>query len=1073
MQKEKGEAIPLRENEINVISNEHAAFLSFVRNCNADKSMVISIKPPEVLRKRYGIKNVLWLTYFGKGNAYSPDRLEFEVLDEVIQFFKKGGRCVLIHGLEYLENVLSREDVFRFIRGVKKEGTTVILAVNHDIDVWRSLGEVVFNKKLKVPEAMVLMAEPKGDVFWITNKGSMGIVISNENDAENLLFSGIRRIKESEGDVGIDCLDYLVTLEPKKSVLFMKDIIDVVVGRGNKVYVVPNPRIFNSSVISIIENTGIEIEEEAFVGREKELEELQKSMEEVLKGRGSAVFISGEAGIGKTTLTRQFMAKAVSRGFLVMKGRAYYSTEEPYLPIKEALEGYVVEIMNNAPLLEARDSKFVEMQRAAIFYEITKKIKKLAEDRPILLFLDDIHWMDAASLKFLHYLAEHTRDSRVMIIATYRPEDMNSELEEVMRRMSRDSLLHVIQLKPLSKEDMKIIVYNILSSADDEVVEAVYRKTGGNPLFAKELLMELKDMGLSRGGVLDEDIPLPQMIRDIIDERFSKLSEREKTMVSYASLIGDFVEIHLIANLMGVDELEIVEMGSNVVKNGIWVESEEEGFMFKHSIIREGIEKKLSALKKKYMHGKIAAEMERMYGELHYQDIAYHYKKAGKEDKAFEYYIKAGEHAEKIYAYENAIKMYQEALKLKKNAKILKKLGYAYAISSNYDLARRYFWEALKLENEDEEKKRIYRMIAKSFESQGDFKKALKYLNAALKIGEEKSPETSRILGMKGWVLIHEGAYEEAKELLIKEMEIAKEIEDKEGIANSHDHLGILYYRMGNYSDAEEHLKKSLELAREIDDKVLECAVLNNLGIVYDEVGNIEKAIEYYKMSAEIAEMMGDKYTLGAVLNNLGVAYQDIGDLEKAKQNILAAMEIEEAVGDKYGLALSYDNIGNINRETGNYEMAINYHLKSIQVGKDIESESIVVESMVSLAEDYFSMGDYEEAKKHAMRAMELADKIHSKPFIRAANRIIAKIYRETGDYEASYNYFMLSLPPENEVSAELGITCYELAKLYKKMNNEEKEEECLKKALGIFQRMGLKKWAEEVRGAMRSMGER
>ena len=124
--------IPIAKGKINIIANTHTAFLAY-KNC--ERGLVIGIRPPNVIRERYGIEeNVIWLTYFPQGynNSYSPDRFEFEVMDRIARFLKGGGECILIEGIEYLAMRFGKKKVYELIRRIKSinEGTTIIVGIN-------------------------------------------------------------------------------------------------------------------------------------------------------------------------------------------------------------------------------------------------------------------------------------------------------------------------------------------------------------------------------------------------------------------------------------------------------------------------------------------------------------------------------------------------------------------------------------------------------------------------------------------------------------------------------------------------------------------------------------------------------------------------------------------------------------------------------------------------------------------------------------------------------------------------------------------------------------------------------
>ncbi len=1057
------ERIPLRKGEVNIVTNEHAAFLAFKQNCKGEEGLVISTKNPRVLRERYSISESIWITYFGHGvNSFTPERLEFEVMDAVQRGLKSEEPCVLLHGVEYLAAVLGKDRVISFVESLRKtkKRATVIVAVNGNADLWGMLGEVVYRKRLRVQDPKVILGRPRGPAFKISREDG-NIVVKTAYEAEDLIFRGAERFKGINSDVHLDCLDFIISAVGEgKAMAFLKDLEDIVLEKGHRVYITPTPEVLRSKVISLVEETGTEVSPEIIVGRDREITWLSEKLGEALMSRGSTIFISGEAGIGKTTLVNHAISEAVSRGFLVMRGRAYYSAAEPYMPINDALKDHIGDLRDLITPGELQDGKGLEARRASLFHGVTERVMALSKKFPLLIFLDDIHWMDSSSLKLLHYMAEHLRGERVVIILTYRPEDATKEMREVMWRMSRDGLVQELKLRPLTRDETVELVRIITGS--EENAEWIYRKTGGNPLFIKELLNQISSQGIP-SAMSEED--MPRIILDLTRERMSKLGEEEREMLKIASLIGDHVEVRLLARVSGRDEFEIIDIGERAMKAGIWTEDEMgEGFAFKHSIMRDGISTMISPLKRRYIHRKIAKALEEMYGEERYPEVARHYLESGDVEKAYDAFMKAGERAEKLYAYEEAIRLYNEALKIKKTPELLERLGHAHGVFGEYDEARKYLWEALKLVNEPEMKKRILGHLAKTFGNQGDFKKALKYIDAALSVDDSETAETARLFGLKGWIITKSGRYQEALEYLNRERDIAEKIGDIYTLALAHEHLGILHYRLGEYEEAIGHLERALEMSRDLGDKFLELASLNNLGIVYDEMGNTSEAIRYYETAAKMAERIGDRYTLSALLNNLSVAYQDRGDLKTALKYLEKALDMSRSLGDQFGIALVYENLASVHLEMGNLDEALKNGIKALQIGKDIESEEIMVESSVIMGEIHLKMGDLERAENYVRNALEMARSTGSRTNVMRAYRVLGKIYAERGDFEEAMEYLQKSLPAEHgEDLADRGMSLYEMGLLKIKMGADDEGKRLLEEARNIFNKLGLRGWEEKV----------
>lgn len=194
--------IPIKQNAINVVSNFHTAFLSLAQK---PEPLYISIRPPNLLEKRYGIKNAVWLTYIPQGypRAYSPDRLEFELMDIIIEYVKNGGKYILLDGVEYLSEKLGKKKIYEYVRQIKKLGDalTIGVAIEGNVEEWKGLGEFVYDERLKVPEPAVKILKkyiPGKDSITISiEEGERKLSVGGYGAADRFLFEGIDSISRS------------------------------------------------------------------------------------------------------------------------------------------------------------------------------------------------------------------------------------------------------------------------------------------------------------------------------------------------------------------------------------------------------------------------------------------------------------------------------------------------------------------------------------------------------------------------------------------------------------------------------------------------------------------------------------------------------------------------------------------------------------------------------------------------------------------------------------------------------------------------------------------------------------
>ncbi|MEW5760166.1 MAG: AAA family ATPase, partial [Candidatus Thermoplasmatota archaeon] len=307
-----------------------------------------------------------------------------------------------------------------------------------------------------------------------------------------------------------------------------------------------------------------------FVGRKKELEILKKLVDLAIEGKGGMVFVTGEAGLGRTRLINEAKEYAVSRGMVPMLGRCLYSEGmDPYLPIIEMLKNYMLaEKKEEVPIglipihmpqlispIKKKEDDF-QLERSRMFDSIVKMIVDTAEEKPVFLFLDDIHWADKGTLRLLHYIANATKNTGVLICCAYRPEELvDKGAQDIIMRMGREGLFVTVELKKLSKEETKEMVSSLIKVGEipDELIEKIYRDTEGNPLFIEETIKTLVSEGIisyEAGGIVikERETALPERIRDVLLRRINMLEPTVMKIIGFASVIGTEFSIEVLKN---------------------------------------------------------------------------------------------------------------------------------------------------------------------------------------------------------------------------------------------------------------------------------------------------------------------------------------------------------------------------------------------------------------------------------------------------------------------------------------------------------------------------------------------
>ena len=303
---------------------------------------------------------------------------------------------------------------------------------------------------------------------------------------------------------------------------------------------------------------------EVFVGREREMGILGSAFEKTLSGERTVAMLVGEPGIGKTRTARQFARFAERQGAIVLWGRCPEGSEAPAMrPWIQIIRSYadhtdpevlaqelgsgasaiaevVVSLKEKLPELEPlREIQDPKSSRFRLFDSVGSFFQLACLDRPVVMVMDNLHWWDEPSLKLLEFIAYEIRDAQLMIIGTYRDSaaDRSHPLRQVLVNLTREQLFQRVALRALSREDVTRFIEQVYQeNPDGALVDALFARSEGNPLFMTEVVKLLMADGQESGGD-DRGATLsarkiPEGVREVIGSRLDRLSGGCRGMLS-------------------------------------------------------------------------------------------------------------------------------------------------------------------------------------------------------------------------------------------------------------------------------------------------------------------------------------------------------------------------------------------------------------------------------------------------------------------------------------------------------------------------------------------------------------
>ena len=724
-----------------------------------------------------------------------------------------------------------------------------------------------------------------------------------------------------------------------------------------------------------------------------------------------------------------------------------------------------------------------------LFDSVLLGIQRASRERPTVLFIDDLQWADPTTLNLLHYLARNTRKDRVLILGTYRPEDMLKspdgkphQLELVMQNMSREDLFESMELKRLGSEDTMRVMNSVLGKTSFErgFYDKINKEAGGTPFFILEVVRLLAEEGaIAKGGEGTwelaremEKLNLPTKVYDVVKRRLDRLLKEQREMLEWASVIGEEFSTDVLGRATETKKIALLKNLGEIERTHRLIHFIKSSYKFDHAKIREVLYSDIG--------DELRLEYHRIVGEtiagLHKEDmgevvgeLAHHYFEA-RDERAGEYLVKSGDRAREKYANGEAIKSYRNSLEfLKEDEKacIMEKLGDVQVLVGDYDGAVANFEAAGAAAKDDEAKSRALRKMSEINDLRGEFGRSLELLARAKGLAKECTAEHARITQAEGlvhWrkgeldkglaivktalgefeesrsekkdignalrsigsILLSKGDYDEALRSYEKSLAVMEGISDPYGIAAALNNMGIVRHRKGEQDMALELYGRSLVIVEKIGFKQNMATTLNNIGNVYLNKGKPDKALEFYGRCLPMVEKMGDRSGIAMSLNNMGIVHHWRGDTDKALGFFWRSLTIKEAMGDKRGVATTLDGIGLVYYDMGELEKALDYHERSLGISLEIGFKREMADNYCGLAETNHDLGNFGAALENAKKAVEIAVETKSKVQEGIGHRVLGMACRAKGEMARAEEEFGKSAKILEEIDEKR-----ELARLF------------------------------------------
>jgi tetratricopeptide (TPR) repeat protein len=808
------------------------------------------------------------------------------------------------------------------------------------------------------------------------------------------------------------------------------------------------------------------------IARTRELTVLEDLLAQAHEGRGQAVLLMGEPGIGKSRLLQELRQRTRDRAAWLEGHAVSFGHSLPFHPLIDLLrracgiddgdsEDVIGEKIDRTVRgLAAQDepsSAFLRamlavdpgdaavarlepsLRRAGMFEAVRLFLLASARDRPLVVVLEDAQWMDEATAQFLALLTEAVESSRVLLCVTHRTGVAPPFGEGVFRTR--------LTMTRLSKTEIAAVAGALVGAPElsPDLKWLLDAKTDGNPFFIEEVVCSLEERGvLERTGntvglmTRTETIDVPDTIQDVIMTRLERLDARTRDVLHVASIVGREFSRRVLERVVpgdgdasfddGIRALAAAEL---IHTARVWPEV---AYVFRHALTQEVAYQGQRQSERQAWHARIGTAIEQVYADRlseHFGVLAHHFTRACQWDKALEYLLAAARQADRSFATREALALYDQA----KAAAEAHAGGVASAgtlIAIHEAKARLYFVRS-DFEASAAEAERILPLAR----LQGDAVKegealasiawastwgrkldaALRFAGAALAVAEPAGALAvqGRAHFTIGFVRSVTGVLEEGSAALDKAMALTSAAGDNVHRSLSLSTAGLLRSWEGNYDAAVRLQDEGLQLAR---DRGLLVPLLFSCflrGLTLTSKGAYDEAFTGFSEGLALAERMGDEAIHHRLLNCLGWLFAELGDLEYAESLNSTSADVARRRRDPGTRANAELNLGDIARVRGDLPLARDLFDSVFRQAKDPSTSDWMkfrysIRMFASLGELALANGDLAAARTHSADCLELATRTGSKKNLVKGWRLAGELERAAQNPDRAEEHFRTAL---------------------------------------------------------------
>jgi predicted ATPase len=785
------------------------------------------------------------------------------------------------------------------------------------------------------------------------------------------------------------------------------------------------------------------------VGRAGEHGQLVAAFQAASQGQSQMVVVLGEAGIGKTRLSQTFLTWAGIQEADILQGRTFEAGGQwPYQPLVDALRDrlerenapddlladlwlaelsqLLPELRDRYPDLPLPTTGDPNLARSRLFEAVARLGQALAGRKPVILFIDDLQWADAATLEILPFLSRRWTESqtRLLLLFTMRRENLvtSASLREWLAQLARETSLTRLQLHPLTADAIQQLVAGLQESIVEQgrkeylppapvqnlpqgqppgspaqFAQWLFAETAGQPFFMAETIKMLVEQNILHSTYQpdghwavnfesaiqqissQQPLPMPPNVREVILTRLGRLSEIASALLTAGAVLGRAGSFERLCQVSGVEELEGLAALDELVKSQLLLETAEaqQPYAFAHDKIRDVVYTEAGDARRRIYHRRAfeGLQAEAAQHPKHSRgaatEMAHHALAARLLEPAFRYNLAAGDEAANVYAHAEAIGYYRRALDL----------------ATKQDLAEG-FQKPFESEAElNAALTQLYLRLGRAFELTSQYEQALatyKELERQAQARGDQSTELTALVAQITPLATVNAVFDtkQAETLSERALQLAQALDDQAAEAKILWNQLILYRNTSRGGQAVACGERALVLARQLNPSTssgqalreLMAFVLHDLGYACLFTADFKPAKAFFLEASDLWREFGNLPMLGDSLVGACLVCIYMGEYDAAIAFYEEILQICQAIDSLWCQAGSRHNIGYVYGERGQIEEAIAVMEESIRLSELVGFISPLIVVRADLAAVYGSLGAFERALETARLGLSVAE---------------------------------------------------------------------------------------------------